>query len=299
MTLSLLALIVVFAALAAAAVLRRLPGAAEAAAGEVVCVRCGTPGRLLAADTFVCPVCRHDVRDLGVALVRPGVGAAPLWRIVLCTVVCAIGLGATNFVMQEAPRVYYTENEASLRQQRAGSAYRRVEFRATGRRVTPGAQREPLEGDLTADVFLTNGQVFTLEVFSPSLRYRVIDTAGREAVPLTAEGAFNESAVLQWLAAAGLDPSDRVIRALARAAYQRVDELLNLWLPPPPPLEYVGGYSTGGSAGGGGFGGGLPPYALPAAVAFWSVLWLAWLWVALRRRQRGRPPAPPREGVPA
>jgi hypothetical protein len=43
---------------------------------------------------------------------------------------------------------------------------------------------------------------------------------------------------------------------------------------------------------------GPPPYALPAAVMFWSLVWLGGLWLIVPRGKRP-PPAPPVEGAPA
>jgi hypothetical protein len=158
-----------------------------------------------------------------------------------------------------------------------------------------------LEGELTADLFLMNGEVVTLEVQIPSLRYRVIDTAGREVVPPSAEGALDESAVVRWIAAAGLDPADRDVRALARASFIKIYGMLGRDLPPLAPLPPVaerGSFSSGGSSSFAGSGG-PPGYALPAAVIVWSLLWLAGLCFILRRGQRERPAAFPGKRVPA
>jgi len=305
LTLSLIALAVFLSALLGAAVLlwRRLPGAAAASAGEVACVRCGTPGRLLAADSFLCPACRHDVRDLGVALARPGAAAGPLWRVVgFSAALGVVALAGTAIGVQAMPRTQYVAAEASFWQ--SGKGYRLVMFAVNGRRIMRGAERGPLEGELTADLFLTNGEVLTLEVQSPSRRYRVIDTAGREVVPLSADGAFNESAVLQWTAAVPEpDPFNKDGPPLARKAYAKIYEMLGPELPPPspappaPPVVEAETLSTGSSSSHGGSG--PPAYALPAAVMGWSLIWLSGLCFILRRSQRERAPAPAGQGAPA
>ena len=124
---------------------------------------------------------------------------------------CAVALLGTAALVAVMPRVEHVWSEERVWEE--GSIYRRLHFTVSGHRATRGNAPTPLNGELTADLFLKSGDVLTLEVSSPSLRYRIVDTAGRDAVPPSADGAFDESAVLRWMAAAGVDPANAHVRA--------------------------------------------------------------------------------------
>jgi hypothetical protein len=281
------------AALAAVLLMRRLPRAAARATGETVCLGCGTPARRLAPDSFRCPVCRHDVRELGLAAPKPGAFAGPLWRVITFSVIlCGLVLLAAMLITESLPKVEYFSADADLWSQ--GQPYRRLVLIASGKR---GPRREHFVGEIDADLFLENGDLFTLEIQSPPLRYRVIGPAGGEAVPWTAGNLLDESIILHWTAAAGLNTNDPDTLSIARQVHIKLREILGPSLPPLPPLPRVAGGSSGtGSSSSGSAG--PPEYVAPIAVITGSLVWLAGVWVILRRRT-GEPSTTPEPGVPS
>jgi hypothetical protein len=269
---------------AAVVILRRNLGVAcEAAAGELVCLGCRTPARLLSPDSFICPGCRRDVRELGIDLDRPKGMTRPFWHaVIFSAAVCSVALVTTGVLSSEL-RVNYVSIQSSLGF--TGEAYQSVEVLVTGRRRSAG---DPLFGELYADMFLTNGQVVTLVIDSPSRRYRLIDVDGHE---LASHDTFGEEAALRWLSMAGLDEADPQVRQQAVWMKARIDNYLNgnmsiSFGPPDQRPHYTGG--GGGSSG----SSGPPEWLLPCSVIGWSLIWL----VGLRRIIRHRVAPAPAQG---
>ena len=181
-----------------------------------------------------------------------------------------------------------------------GELYQSLNIDVSGRQ----AGSAPLAGKLHADLFLISGELVTLEVDSPSLHYRVIDREGRESVR-PSDARFGEPAVLRWIGASGLNPSDREVHAWALAACSKIGNMLALRLESVPrSIEAQSGFKDGASSF---FGDSLdfstnsfsgpPAYAIPTAVMGWSVLWLGGLQLILRRGARKSPPDPSNVGV--
>ena len=268
-----------------AVVWRKLPAAGEAAAGELVCLGCRTPARLLSPDSFICPGCHRDVRQLGIALDRPRGLTRPFWRLVnFSAALCAVALVTTG-VLSSALRVHYVSIQSNL--QFTGEAYRNVDLLVTGRRSAGG----PLRGELYADMFLTNGRVITLVIQSPSRRYRLIDSEGHEWTPQEQE-TFGQEAALRWLSMAGLDAADPQVQLQAGWMRARIGNFLsgNSAIPfgPPGARPY---YTGGGSSSSGSSG--APEMLLPTSVIGWSLIWLAGL------TRLARPRVAPKSGQKA
>jgi len=292
-----LPLMVFLAVVAVGAMLirRHLPASTVATAGEPACLACGKAGRELRADTFLCTGCGRDLRERGVARRRPRAFAGAFWRVAFFSAaLCVVALIGTGIAMSRPPRVNYISGESS--QWSSEEPFERIDFFANGQRI---GDHGPLAGELEGDLFLHSGEVVTLELESPSLRYKVIDTAGREAEPLSAPGAFDESAALRWLAAGGLDPADLRVRARGRQAYLKVCETLGLPAALPPSDQPSLPGLSGGSSGGYSRSSNQAAFLMPAVVMTWSVLWLIGVWMILRRSARRPPPVRLPEGAPA
>ena len=271
---------------------RRLPRADVAAAGEAVCLACKSPAARLSPNSFICPACHRDVRDFGIGPRPTSPFQGPLWRVLTFSVILAVlALVASAIAFSALPRVHHVHTNQSLRM--SGVDEQRVEMSVNGFRTPPDDADAPLEGDLIADLLLTTGDVSTLEVHSPALRYRVTDSAGHDRIPPSPPGAFNESAVLQWLAASGLDTKRHHVRSRARRIYEQIREMLSLPPTPLPPLptpdeppvsqSISGGSSYSGSTA-------PPQYVTPLALIISSILWLAGVCLILRHRRT--PPTP-------
>ncbi|HSZ54602.1 MAG TPA: hypothetical protein VK797_03015 [Tepidisphaeraceae bacterium] len=255
---------------------RKLPVAGAIAAGEPVCLACQIPAGLLAADSFICPACRRDVRVLGIGLVRPRGFAAPFWRLVNYSVgLCAVGLIASALVTANLPTVDYVS--ALSNTQVEGEPYENLDINVTGRRTGNG----PLEGELSADLYLNNGELVTLVVQCPGLRYRVIDTRGHESQ--WSDEPLSQEAVLSWLAAGGMDVADPQIRRQAPWMLRKLESGL-AGMPDASfgeattlqPRYFRGGTSSTSSSG-------PLPQAVPLCVIAWSLIWLAGMWLILRQ----------------
>jgi hypothetical protein len=295
--LDLLPVAVFLAVIAVGAVLIRcrLPASAAKATDEPECMGCGKPGRDLPADSFVCSGCGRDVREQGLARRRPRAFAGAFWRVVVFSaVLCVVALVGTGIIVSRLPQVTSISAESSVWP--SGESFERMDFLANGQRT---GDKGPLQGELEGDLFLRSGEVVTLEVQSPSLRYKVIDAAGRDAVPLSAASAFDESAVMRWLSAGGLDPADPLVRSRAWQTYLAVCETLRLPAPATPPDRPGLPSLSGGGSGGYSSSSLQPAFLMPAAVTIWSVLWLIGVWLILRRAVRRAAPTPLPEGAAA
>jgi hypothetical protein len=291
-TLNLLALLIFLAAAIAGAVLlkRRLPraAAAAAAASPPVCLDCGAPARLLPTDSFICPTCRHDVRDLGLAAKNPRAFTGPFWNVVTFTAgLCALALIATLITTLTLPVVQTFSTETDIWSSAPGP-YRRIVLNVGGNWIPQ--DRDPdtprvVEAELYADLFLDTGEVFTLELESPSFRYRVIDTAGREVVPWSTTRELDESPFLRWLSAAGLNAADPTVRFTAQNVHTRICDGLRI-KNRPVTLQPISGGFSGSTSGNSSSSGGPPQYRTPLLVIVASPLWLAGLWLFLRPRRR-------------
>jgi hypothetical protein len=269
----------------------RLPRAQAAMIGEPVCLVCDTPARRMPPDSFLCPGCGRDVRERGLAVRTKGAFAGPFWPVVVFSAaLCAVAPLVTSLLILALPRLEYISEYTSV--WGSGQEYRHLEFTAVGRRIADPPQPRPLEGEVHADLFLTIGEVFTLEIQCPALRYRVLDTAGREKSTWSSAGAFDRWAVEQWMAAAGLGTGDKVQGAVD-SAYAELHRMLGLPAP-TPPANWRGSSGRGSSRSS---HGGPPAYVVPAAVIVWSLAWLAGVWRILRRPPKTSPATRPAQGA--
>src|SRR5688500_2065823 len=92
MSADLMALIILLAVLAAGGVVlyRRLPRPGHGVSGAQACVACGMPAGRLSPDSFRCPGCGRDVRELGLAPAAGRSIARPFWWAVGWTVAVLI-----------------------------------------------------------------------------------------------------------------------------------------------------------------------------------------------------------------
>ena len=295
MPLDVLAL-VVFVAVAAAGgwLIRDRVSRIEAArTGEPACLACGTPAQRMSPDSFLCPGCGRDVRARGLAVRNTGTFTGPFWRVVtFSAVLCAVALLVTSLATLALPRYEYVSEDASVWQS-DGEVRFHMEFSTVGRRVGDAPQPRLLEGEVHADFFLTGGEVFTLEVQSPALRYRVLDTEGRERLTWSPPGAFDQSAALQWMVIATGSRDDYRVRDAAGSAYAQLHRMLGL--PAPTPTASWRGSSGGGSSGSSYAG--PPAYVTPAALIVWSLLWLGGVWRILRRPRETAQATPAPQGA--
>jgi hypothetical protein len=222
----------------------------------------------------------------------------PLWRVLNLSVgVCFLTLIGAAIAVTALPKVYYVSSKVSLRL--SGPEYQRMELSVHGR-TRPDATPAPVEGQLHADLLLATGDVFSLEVESPSLHYRATDSDQREVIPMSSAGALDERAVLRWMESAGLDPSRNNVRFLARESYRRIREMLLLPetpLSPLPPRSSLEG-SISGSAGHSGSSA-PPQYATAVALIVGSMVWLTGLVWILRPTVSSRRQVPSTQEAPA
>jgi hypothetical protein len=276
---------------------RRLPAAELAANGHPVCLACRAAASRLSPDSFLCPSCRRDVRIHGLAPIPAGAYDGPVWRVLTFSVIlCVLALVATALAHAALPRIQQFSSDTTIHL--PADDFRSIQLTAHGRRAHPDPRRRAVDAELHAHLLLNTGDLFTLEVQSPSLQYRVIDADEREVLTLSPPGAFDESAVIRWMSAAGLDPQRPDVQLAAREAYIRIRQTLHV---PPENLprlprsaealrNVMGGVTM---SGGSSASAGPPDDVLLHAVIFWSVLWLAGVAYILRRRPSPEPtPAP-------
>ena len=273
---------------------RRLPLADVAAVGQNVCLNCKFPASSLVADSFICPGCGRDVRHMGVGPRSSKSFRGPLWRVLNFSVgVCFVTLIGAAIALTALPKVHYVSSDVSLRV--TAPEFQRVELTAQGH-IRPDATT--VEGRLHADLLLASGDVFSIEVESPSLRYRAADSDQREVIPMSSPGALDERAVLRWMESAGLDSSRNNVRFLARETHRRIREMLSLpeTPPSPPSSPVIGSYSIGTSNS----GSTAPPHSATAvALIVGSMIWLTGLVWILRPTGSARRQVPSTQEAPA
>lgn len=295
MILNLLAIFVFFAALLTGMILlwRRLPRASAVAVGEIYCLSCWTPARQFAADNFVCPTCGRDARVLGLAAKRPAAHADPFWRFIWFTAILSfLALISTAVLLNNSREVYGTSTESDYWSD--GKANIRLDLTAHG---TSGSSDRPFTGELEGDLVSVDGDLITLEIQSPSLRYEVVSDSGSSVVPLS-QGAFDEEAILRWMSIAKLNPTDALVRHSARATYEQICHTLKLT---PKPATFAERGSSNGSMGGTYSGlQTVAPVLMPVCVIAWSAAWLIGVWLILRlamRRQSSSQPVARQEAA--
>jgi hypothetical protein len=266
---------------------RKLLWAGEASAGEPVCLACQIPARFLPADSFICPACQRDVRFMGIGRVRPRGFAAPFWRLVNYSVVlCVLGLISSVLLISELPRVDYISAQSNM--QFEGEPYQALDLNVVGYHTGDSL----LEGELSADLYLHDGQMVSLIIQSPSKRYQSIDSAGHESK--WSQELLNQEAVLRWMVSGGIDVSDPGIRREGQWMLRKLEGGLRAVTAEAnldsqssalqPRFSSSGTSSTGNS--------GPPPGVTPLCVVAWSLIWLAGVWLILRRgtrKPRGEP----------
>jgi hypothetical protein len=269
----------------------RLPAAERDATGRPVCLACHTPAARLSPDSFLCPTCNHDVRICGLAPIPAGTYQGPLWRVLTFSVIlCVLALVATALAHVVLPRSHHFSSNTTIHLPVDG--FRRMELTLDGHRTHRASQPRTIDGQLHADLLLSTGDLVTLEIQSPSLRYRVTDADQREIIPLSPHDPLDESAVLRWMSAGGLNPDRYDVRSAARQAYTRIRQMLDLPpvelqpLPAPPDDRSRRALMGGSTSIGGGQSASadVPEFVLPYSMIFWSVLWLAGVAYILRRR---------------
>ena len=207
-------------------------------------------------------------------------------------VLCALALLVTSVAILALPRYEYVSEEASVWQS-DGEIRFQMEFSSVGRRIGDAPQPRLMEGEVHADLFLIGGEVFTLEIQSPALRYRVLDTEGRERLTWSPPGAFGQSAALQWMTIATGRRDDDRIQDAAGSAYAQMHRMLGL--PAPTPTAHWRGSSGGGSSGSSYAG--PPAYVTPVALIVWLVAWFGGVWRILRRPPESSQVTPAAQGV--
>lgn len=281
MILNLLAILFFLAAMIAAIVLlwRRLPGASATAEGEVVCLACGAPAQQFAADSFVCPSCGHDARQMGLAAKLPRVTADPFWRFIAFTVLlCALALGATLSLLKEFRRTDTIGSDAEFWSD--GTRSYRILLNT---QISHDPRKDATAGNLEGNLIAGSGRLVTLEIQSPSLHYDVVEDGGRVLVPLS-QGALDEAAILKWLTVGELDPSDLVVRGIARRTYVTICNKLNVEPAQLPRLDLPS--MSGGSSGSYSTSESAPAALMPVSIISWSIVWLLGTWLILRAGQR-------------
>lgn len=273
---------------------RRLPRASEAAVGEPFCIACGTPASQFSAESFSCPQCGRDARELGLAAIKPLAKVDPFWRLVgFSAVLCLLALISAAALLAALRQTSEVSIESTYWGD--GTVYQRFSVTADGNWKSNGQ----FEGELNADLYTLEGKLRTLEVRCPSLHYEVMDDTGRALVGQSGD-KFDYSAVLQWMRAAKLDPDTPGVQAEARRAYYQVCQTLKL-TPEPLPTPQTTSLMTSGSSsdsmisGSSGYSGSAhaPASVMPASLIAWSLAWLVGTWLILRPR---RPQSPSGEG---
>lgn len=294
--LNLLAILLYLFALAAVVLLVRrtlAAGGTPAAAGEMACVACGAPAAALV--TFTCPSCGHDVRDAGLASPGGRSPTRPLWVLLAWTTVLGGAAALVTGLLGERLARYHVEYEIdrqSWRETADGTAYA-ISVHGGGSPVDPGDGGGPLRGDLVADLWVKGGGFASLEVDAPPLRGRVVDAGG---AAVAADAPLDLPLVLRWFAAAGADPDAAEVDRGARDALRAIAADLRHPIDVPPSQKPLGGgMSNSGMSGGGSSSGrhSPPGWFPPAALLFWTAVWVggAWHWLSRWSNRSGSPAA--------
>jgi len=182
----------------------------------------------------------------------------------------------TTIVLSSARGARYVSIQTSLMFR--DEAYQSVDILITGQQSTEGL----LHGELYADMFLTNGKLFTLVIDFPSRRYRLIDDNGHESAP--SQESFGEAATLRWLSMAGLNPAEPQVGQQALWMKVQIDKLLSGNSNVPfGPLDARPRYS-GGSFSDSSRSGRSSQVVFSSSVIGWSMIWLFGLMRAVRPR---------------
>jgi hypothetical protein len=211
---TLFALVVTAAALAAGLVIlyRLLPRPGVAL--RLVCVRCGVAAEAL--QSFTCPGCGHDVREMGLARSRGRSPTAPFWTVVVFTLVLLfllmVGTGAVASLTPTLRRF-----ETSLTLSSSSSPIAIVELEVSG--IGPAFNRRHQDTSLSAELYTTEGTCVPLRFDGRTGRWTLGDAAGAASVE-SGEG-LDEALAMRWAAKAGLDPADpRVADAAVEAVLE-------------------------------------------------------------------------------
>src|SRR5687768_1347486 len=118
----------------------------------------------MTSTSFLCPTCRRDVREVGLARPRPRTFVGPFWNVVLLTAgLCFVALFVALFGDRALSRIVIVSGTETTWV--AGEPYRALDVSVSGWRPSALPGPRTLVGELTADLYLQNGEVVTLEVF--------------------------------------------------------------------------------------------------------------------------------------
>jgi hypothetical protein len=249
-----------------------------------VCLRCGWPAEAL--TSFTCFGCGHDVREAGVGPRRRRSALRAFWTVLVFT--CAYVIVATlagTALMEAAPREHIVTRQTSMTV--SSPEIRGVELSLEG----SGPHDGEIGGTVTGELYGAAGPV-VLEVDRPSLRWRLLDLAGKR---LDAGDKADGKVVYRWMELAGAPTDTPVAHSDAAHIADSLGQLLDVKLEMPPVPNTGRALSLSYSAAsGGGSSNYADPRWLPMIVIAGSALWLAGVWlVMLGHRPRLRRPAAP------
>jgi hypothetical protein len=247
-----------------------------------VCLRCGTPAAML--TSFACPGCGHDVRETGVGPRRRRSPVALFWGVVSYTCAyLAVAAVLSNVLSDSLPRVYSVARNTSITVSSPEVRGVELSFEGTGR------DEASVGGTVVGELYGSAAPVI-LEVDRPSLRWRLLDLAGKQ---LEAGGRVDGKVVYRWMGLAGAPTETPVAHSDAAHIAAALAQLVGAELQMPPVPETGRALSLSCSAASGGGSSNLPdPRWPPLLVIGASAVWLLGAHLILLPRGAGRRGAP-------
>jgi hypothetical protein len=233
---------------------------------SVRCARCGTAGEAL--ESFICPGCGSDVREVGLVATIRRSAFALFWTAMIFTLVMLLVSGIGEDVLRQfAPYSNYVRRERYLHPSFGGFESIEIEGSFT---EFAGIQH----GQFTADLTLRDGRMTIMQIVLPSRSCRMTDENGN----VDGLGTFDQSTLRKWLKHSGVDDTEAEIRAGISSTYMELNNFISSDYHPLTGSLFSGG---GGSSANRIVASWFRPALSAGGVSLW-LLGLAWL---LRERQ--------------
>lgn len=255
-----------------------------------ICARCNAPADELI--DFTCPACRHDVRELGLAVPQDRSPVSIFWRAIALTVATAFAAFVIyTWLAATWPPVRRFAWELEMTPAFAGrsSQVERFDVSATGRE-----RGDVITGTIDVDMRLPKGVPLSLQIDERTRQATVRELNGRTVL----QAPYGRDLLNRWLDATKIDTSDEMIIDAVAELDRDIEMLLagksdwNQAIIPGKPQSWTWGWNGGGVDA-------TPDWLLPSFVMLVSSVWVA----ALRRYLNRVPiasswhPTPPSEAI--
>lgn len=238
------------------------------------CGKCGYQVEGLQA--LRCPECGSDLRIVGINAPSAPRRFGPVASAIIWTILLPVpALMITNFISRAVPKHHHRTTDITLAKPLSQS-YQGVQISASGEQVNGRWQAE----NITLALQLTDGSMSPKFVVNlPDWTYTIegSDPSSED----DSENAVDQLAVLNWMAAQGLDPYDIALENEARAIVRRIQAL-------------AAGNRSASSSGfnsvsmGSSIRSMMPGWYAPVVLATWLIVWGGGILLVVRYARKNR-----------